>query len=309
MTQSVLILGAGELGLAVLEALSKHTLRDEISKLSVAVRRSTIESDAGDKKRSVERIRSLGATLEGTDLAAASVDELAPMLSRYDTVICCTGMDLPAGTQVKIARAVLQARVPRYFPWQFGVDYDVIGQGSSQDLFDEQLAVRALLRGQDATRWTIVSTGVFMSFLVEPAFGIVDLASRTVRALGSWGARITATTPEGIGRVTADVIITGNGSRDTDGIVYAAGDTVSYRELADAVDAQFGPPAFEREVWDADALEEQLQQRPDDGIVKYRETFARGVGVAWDLERTINHQRGMEMCDVKTYLASLGRRP
>jgi len=65
--------------------------------------------------------------------------------------------------------------VKRYFPWQFGVDYDVIGRGSAQDLFDEQLDVRDLLRGQSGTEWVVVSTGMFMSFLFEPWFGVVEV--------------------------------------------------------------------------------------------------------------------------------------
>ena len=52
---------------------------------------------------------------------------------------------------------VLEADVKRYFPWQFGVDYDVIGRGSAQDLFDEQLDVRDLLRSQNRMEWVIVS--------------------------------------------------------------------------------------------------------------------------------------------------------
>ena len=65
----------------------------------------------------------------------------------------------------------LQARIPRYFPWQFGVDFDVIGRGSPQDIFDAQLDVRELLRGQHETEWVIISTGMFMSYLFEPEFG------------------------------------------------------------------------------------------------------------------------------------------
>ena len=58
-------------------------------------------------------------------------------------------MSLPAGTQLKLAHAVLGVKggnVKRYVPWQFGVDYDIIGRGSAQELFDEQLGVRDLLR-------------------------------------------------------------------------------------------------------------------------------------------------------------------
>jgi hypothetical protein len=68
----------------------------------------------------------------------------------------------------------LQARIPRYFPWQFGVDFDVIGRGSPQDIFDAQLDVRELLRSQQQTEW-VISTGMFMSYLFEPEFGVVDL--------------------------------------------------------------------------------------------------------------------------------------
>ncbi|KAJ3500641.1 hypothetical protein NM208_g17098 [Fusarium decemcellulare] len=40
-------------------------------------------------------------------------------------------------------------------------------------------------------------------------------------------------------------------------------------------------------------------------MVKYRDTFAQGRGVAWDKAKTVNEQRGIEMTDVKKYLAGL----
>ncbi|MET8615665.1 hypothetical protein [Streptomyces misionensis] len=84
---------------------------------------------------------------------------------------------------MKVAQAALQARLPRYFPWQFGVDFDVIGRGSPQDIFDSQLDVRDLLRSQDQTEWVIISTGMFMNYLFEPGSGMVDLPNDTVNAL------------------------------------------------------------------------------------------------------------------------------
>lgn len=91
----------------------------------------------------------------------------------------------------------------RYVPWQFGVDYDVVGRGSGQKVFDEQSDVRDMLRRQTATQWVIVSTGMFTSFLFEPAFGVVDLEHGKVHALGSWHNRLTITTSDNIGRLTA----------------------------------------------------------------------------------------------------------
>jgi len=100
-----------------------------------------------------------------------SEDHLAGIFANYDTVIACSGFGFPAGTQLRVARAVLKAGsegkdgkgkgVRRYFPWQWGIDYDVVGQGSAQDLFDEQLGVRKLLRAQKEVDWVVVSTGLF----------------------------------------------------------------------------------------------------------------------------------------------------
>jgi hypothetical protein len=106
---------------------------------------------------------------------------------------------------------VLAARVARFIPWQFGVDYDVIGKGSAQDLFDEQCDVRSLLRNGEengGTEWVIVSTGIFMSFLFEEFWGVVDVKEKkwVVRALGSWENKVTVTTPEDIGRLTARIV-------------------------------------------------------------------------------------------------------
>ncbi|KFH45533.1 Isoflavone reductase P3-like protein [Hapsidospora chrysogenum ATCC 11550] len=307
MTQSILLLGAGELGMAVLEALAKHPRRGADTKLAVLLRQSTIDSTALDKKRTTQHIRELGASFEAADIAGASIPELASIFQTYGTVISCTGMGLPPGTQTKITKAVLEAGVPRYIPWQFGMDYDIIGAGSSQDLFDEQLAVRALLRGQDRTRWTIVSTGVFMSFLLEPAFGVVDIGERTVRGLGSWETRITTTTPEDIGRVTAEVALEGQTGGSSSGtVLYTAGDTVSYAELADKVEAHFGGAPFKRELWDGQVLKRQMEEDPTT-MVKYRDTFAQGRGVAWDKVETVNYQRGIPMMDVEAYLKTLKR--
>lgn len=87
------------------------------------------------------------------------------------------------------------------FPGQFGISYDDIGRQSSQNLFDAQLDVRDLLRGQRSISWVIVSTGVFTSFLFEPMFDVVDLGRGTITALGSWENRVTTTSPADIGRV------------------------------------------------------------------------------------------------------------
>jgi hypothetical protein len=304
MTRKILVLGAGELGMAMLEALAHHPKRSD-AKISVLLRQATLDSANPEKQKRAQHLQSLHIGLEGADVEAASASELASIFTKYDTVVSCTGMYAPAGTQTKITEAALEARVERFFPWQYGMDYDVIGAGSSQDLFDEQLAVRAKLRAQKTTKWTIVSTGLFMSFLFVKAFGVVDLEEKKARALGTWENKITLTTPEDIGRVTADVILNPREYGEGSHVVYTAGDTLSYQEIADVVEGHFGG-VFARELWDKETLRKDMEENGDDAMVKYRDTFAQGRGVSWEKEQTVNHQRAIPMTDVKAYLQGLG---
>ena len=230
---SILVLGAGELGMAVLRRLAKRAARSSETTITVLLRSSSIHSAAPDKQLDIAELRSLGVNFLPGDLADSTSD-LAALFKDFHTVISCTGFVTGRGFQLKLARAVLDAGVKRYFPWQFGVDYDVIGRGSAQDLFDEQLDVRDLLRSQESTEWVIVSTGMFTSFLFEPAFGVVDLARNTVHALGSWDTAVTVTTPEDIGTLTAEICFA---EPRLDGVVYTAGDTITYARLADIVDS------------------------------------------------------------------------
>ena len=319
--QPILVVGAGELGTAVLEALASHPKRDPARHpLSVLLRRSTIEAAGDAKKREVnEELRKLGATLVPGDVVNDTVEDLAATFARFHTVVVCAGMGLPSGTQLRTARAALAARVPRFLPWQWGIDYDAVGAGSAQDLFDEQLAVRELLRssgdrdGGPPTDWTIVSVGLFMSFLFYAPFGVVDLVSRSVRALGSWDSSVTLTTPHDIGRVAAELIyVPGELGTDDDTrrrVVYAGGDTVTFARVAELVEQRFGGGgdelAFSRELWTLEKLQRRLAENPDNSMTKYQIVFGGGRGVAWDLEHTINRRRGMRMTSLEEYLRSM----
>jgi hypothetical protein len=200
---------------------------------------------------------------------------------------------------MKLARAALQARIPRYFPWQFGVDFDVIGRGSPQDIFDAQLDVRELLRGQQETEWVIISTGMFMSYLFEPEFGVVDLQANAVHALGSLDTAVTLTTPDDIGALTAEVVFSKPRIRDE--IVYLAGDTVTYAEVADKLQSGLGRP-FSRHEWTEQYLLDELARDPNNMMRKYRAAFAQGRGVAWEKSGTFNQHRAIPVTDVASWI-------
>lgn len=298
MNNSILVIGAGELGMAILRNLAKRVALLPGTTLTVLLRPSTITSDEPGKQQDLAMLHSLGINFLAGDLATDSTSDLATQFKSFHTVISCTGYAGGRGTQLKIARAALDAEVPRYFPWQFGVDYDIIGRGSAQDLFNEQLDVRDLLRSQNRTEWVIISTGMFTSFLFDPSFGVVDLVHNTVHALGSWDTAVTVTTPEDIGTLTAAIVFAE--PQIVNRVVYTAGDTVTYARLADIVETVLGQKV-ERVEWSVFKLKDELAQDPDNTIKKYRAVFAEGRGVAWEVDKTFNAQQGIDVVGIEQW--------
>ncbi|KZP04835.1 putative isoflavone oxidoreductase [Athelia psychrophila] len=295
--ENILVLGAGELGTPILRELATRWANSDITLL---VRPATLATTDAQKRSEFDAFRSLGIHFLPGDLVSSSVAELAALFKAYHTVIGAVGYVAGPGTQLKLAHAVLQAGVARYFPWQFGVDYAALGRGSAQELFDEQLDVRALLAapGQTRTEWVIVSTGVFTNYLFVPFFGVVDTAAPAVHALGSLENRITVTTVEDIGRLTAEIVHAE--PRIQNAVVYTAGETVSYAQLADIVEAALGRPV-QRFARDLDVLKKELEQNPEDVSKKYAVVFAGGKGVAWDMRDTFNFQRGIPVVSAREW--------
>lgn len=288
--QSILVLGAGELGLPVLRNLGRVAQRAPGSQISVLLRESTINTQVPEKKVEIDELRSLGIQMVAADLVNDSIDQLAEVFARFDTVIGCAGMVAGRETPMKLATAALKSGVKRYFPWQFGVDFEVIGRGSPQDLFDAQLDVRELLRAQDKTEWVIISTGMFTSFLFEPVFDVVDFENDTLNALGSLENSVTLTTPDDIGALTAEIVFFEPRFRNQ--IIYLSGDTVTYGQVAGMLERVLGRP-FKRNVWTVEHLILELEKDPTHHIKKYRAVFAQGRGVAWPKPGTFNEQQGI----------------
>ncbi|WJK12393.1 aromatic alcohol reductase [Pseudomonas fluorescens] len=297
--QSILVLGAGELGLPVLRNLAQVVKRAPGSTVSVLLRASTISTQMPEKKAEIDELRSLGIQMVAADLVSDSIDQLAEVFARFDTVIGCAGMVAGRETPMKLATAALKAGVKRYFPWQFGVDFEVIGRGSPQDLFDAQLDVRELLRAQDKTEWVIISTGMFTSFLFEPVFEVVNFENDTVNALGSLDNSVTLTTPQDIGRLTAEIVFFEPRFRNQ--IVYLSGDTVTYGQVASILERVLERP-FKRNVWTVEHLIQELEKDPTHHIKKYRAVFAQGRGVAWPKAGTFNEQQSIQVTNAEQWV-------
>ncbi|KAJ8110431.1 hypothetical protein OPT61_g6726 [Boeremia exigua] len=309
----ILLLGAGELGRAVLVSIS--TLLN--THITLGVRTPSKST----------HLRSPTIELAEIDLTSPSA-ALVETFSRYHIVISCTGFASSPGSVTKLATEVLEAGKLRrqrgdgriwFFPWQWGVDYDVTLDGNGlMPLFGEQKAVRDSLREkaeESHVKWTVVSTGIFMSFLFEPFWGIVDRSKEregklTVRCLRDWKHGVTVTDVADIARATKRILA---GDIDAENkVVYVAGDAVRYEELATIIGRVTGHEVA-REEWDVERLWQELRKDPEDGIKKYRLVFA-GDGVFWEKDKTMNYRLEMEMMDVETtptcrsdhYVAAVG---
>ncbi|KAH8676730.1 putative isoflavone oxidoreductase [Tricladium varicosporioides] len=292
-TPNILVLGAGELGTAILHSLS--TTLPPTTKLTCAVRSSMPSLPSR-------------VTVIHADIAALGPQELIQLFKPFTQVISALGFAAGPGTQVKITNAVLAAGIKQYIPWQFGVDYDIIGRGSAQPVWDEQLDIRDSLRRQKGTEWMIISTGMFTSFLFEVWFGVIvglkDPGKKSevkVRALGGWENSVTVTTPRDIGRVVAAIVAAKDLSWNR--VVYTAGETITYEKLAKLVEGFIGEGGkVERKDWNAETLRKELKADPDNVIKRYRVVFAEGKGVSWNEKETFNVKSGIELQDVRGWM-------
>ncbi|EMZ5812489.1 aromatic alcohol reductase [Klebsiella aerogenes] len=299
--EKVLVLGAGQLGAAVLKclipAVTKHN-----GAVSVIVSPDSRDKQGNLQSDTHQKLADTGAKFISVDVAASTIDALKNHFADFDTVINCMGFVAGAGTQIKITRAVLEAGVSRYFPWQFGVNYDVVGKGSGQPVWDEQYDVRTLLREQTATEWVIISTGMFTSFLFEPTFDVVNLAEKTINALGDWETQITVTSPADIGRLTTEIYL--HQPRIANEVVFVAGETTSFGKLAETVE-RVTKQTFAKNVLTLPDLRDALHLNPDDQMLRYRAAFARGDGMWWPMSNTWNVQNNMPTQDIESWLKTV----
>jgi hypothetical protein len=280
MEKSFLVIGTGEVGIAMLDSLYKYkaTSMQEFT-VGALVQPSSVSNE------SAPHLKYADLVIEPVDLVSESIKSLAGILRKYDTVICCTGFSIGAGMQVKITKAILEAGIRRYVPWQFGADYDKIGRDSAQPVFDEQLDVRDLLRAQNKTHWIIVSTGMITSFLFREDFGVINLSEKVIHALGDWQHSLTLTSCEDIGAVTVEVLF--HQPEILDQVVFVSGDTVTFKEIADKMEGLF-EEKFERVLWDRTYLKQKLNDDPDNIFCRYRLVFTH-PGVTWPMSETFNH--------------------
>jgi hypothetical protein len=130
---------------------------------------------------------------------------------------------------------------------------------------------------------------MFISFLFEPSFGLVNAKRDAVTGIGSWENEITVTSPEDIGKVTAEIALV---HPDLNGVVFVSGDTITMSGLADVVEQMAGKKIV-RQLKTVSDLKQELDRDSNDSMKKYRVVFAEGVGVSWPKGSSFNETHGM----------------
>ncbi len=115
-TISILVLGAGELGMAVLRGLARNSARSRGTTLTVLLRPSTICSPDPVKQRDSAELRSIGVEFQPGDLVEGSVADDSALFKEFHTVIGCTGFVAGRSIQLKLARRGSDSRREALLP-------------------------------------------------------------------------------------------------------------------------------------------------------------------------------------------------
>lgn len=112
--EKVLVLGAGQLGAAVLDALVPAVIERQ-GTVSVIVSPAAWDEAGQLRSANHQALADAGATFLAVDIAGSAMETLADQFRGFTTVINCMGFVAGPGTQLKITRAVLAAGVPAIF--------------------------------------------------------------------------------------------------------------------------------------------------------------------------------------------------
>lgn len=112
--EKVLVLGAGQLGAAVLDALVPAVIERQAT-VSVIVSPAAWDEAGQLRSANHQALADAGSTFLAVDIAGSAMETLADQFRGFTTVINCMGFVAGPGTQLKITRAVLAAGYPAIF--------------------------------------------------------------------------------------------------------------------------------------------------------------------------------------------------
>lgn len=270
---NVLVTGYGNIGLPILKALTSSEFSDRIAAF-VLIRPASLADPA--KQPAIAEVRALGVTVLEGDLEAG-VPALTALLTgaAIATVVSVVG-GLQIGHQLPLVEAAKAAGVTHFIPSEFGVDTE---RTPTDGMWGPPVqAKQAVQRAVQASGvdYTLIYTGVFAEFIVGNTIAGVDLQRGTVAAPGSWDAKVNTTPFEEVGWLVAAACVE---PQARNARLYS-GETVTYKQLADLLDAARGKPV-ERRIRTVEEAQKAVDVNTHDYAARLAGAVADGRGIWW----------------------------
>ena len=272
---NVLVTGYGNIGTHILRALTTSEFSSRISTF-VLIRPASLADPS--KKAAIDTVRSLGVAIVEGDLKAG-VPALTALLkaANIHTVVSVVGGEPDQiAQQLPLVEAAKAAGVRHFIPSEFAVDTEATPLDGMwgpliQGKQDVSRAVQAA--GLD---YTLLFTGIFTDFLVSYPIVGIDLQAGVAQAPASWATKLNTTPMEEVGWLVAAAVVDPQ-ARNTR--LYS-GETVTFGEVVDLVDAARGKP-LERRVRTVEEAQKAVEANTNDWAARLVSTLADGRGVWW----------------------------
>ena len=271
---NVLVTGYGNVGTPILRALTASEFSDRIAAF-VLIRPASLSDPS--KQKAIDEVRALqGVTIVEGDLAAG-VPALTALLKKaaIHTVVAVVG-GLQVPQQLPLVEAAKAAGVRHFIPSEFGVDSDATPiDGPWGPFLKDKRAVAQAIKAAGLD-YSLLFVGLFSEFLVGYTIAGVDLERGVVTAPGSWEARLNTTPLEEIGWLVAAAVVD---PQARNAVLYS-GETVTYKQLADLVDAARGKPV-ERRIRTVEDAQKAVDADTHDFAARLAGVVADGRGASW----------------------------
>jgi len=246
------------------------------------------------KKSKLSGIQSLGIELIAGDLND-SVEVLTSTLRGFDVVISTVG-SVPDSlkSQFTLVNAARNAGVKVFIPSEFGFDVENT-DSSILPLVKVKLQLEEeLKKTANQMGYLIITVGMFGEYLLSPFAG-VDVQHTTITAPFSFNTRVTTTTLDTISKSVAELIV----QRISNQHIYLASDTVSYEQIAQALEKATGKP-FSRVVVSPEKIDSTIAAEPGNVVAKFQKWIGVGKGMSWEKSTTWNATHGIPTTDIDT---------
>lgn len=214
---------AGHLGSLIALSLRKRNVAVKaLVRPGTATSRTQILRDAGVTITEVEmtNVLSLTETLEGASTVVSALQGLR---------------DVIIDTQGALLSAAVAAKVPRFIPSDFALDFTKTTPGSNRNL-DLRREFHAKLE-ESGIKWTGILNGGFMELLISGQLPLINHKWHRIMYFGSEDQKLDFTTIPDVAAYTAAVAADPN---PTPKILRIAGDSLNAKELAIVVSRVHG---------------------------------------------------------------------